>query len=776
MNVMRTLRNSIFLKVIAFILHQIFFIIIVLLVFTGITYWNYDDASFDIFKQDDFTKTNYYKRLVEDSIYSLVTYLNFCDKFQTDGGNDTTRIVDIYDYVKNDRITGETTISLGYAMQDLLDWYEDGFKYISVDSSYGVTYEDGEWVEENTHDNYQLVETYTNEAGISILAYAQLEQVDYREVYEILDIAAGKLRTEYKEYKKLATLFKSDNTNLQYVMLNMDSQKFYTNMDISEISQGMEAVRNLETYVILNSGTADFKSNIFYSNDRLNQYLNAFYLDNQDCILAVGVDTQFLVLDTFHKEELRYNNFEKWFRVLYKLLLVSVLGYLVCFIYLSIAAGHKKGNTGITLTFLEKLKTEILLMILLVGEFYFWNKIRQIMSGFSFPSLALDNPLRLISLLLFLSAASLLIAICYLSFLRRWKAKILWTESLLKQVLGFGKRLFLYKHLVIRTAIFYVVYISFALVSLFLTNQIGLFLLMLFVSLVLGYFIVRDKIEKQMLIDGCQNIAEGDLEFQIDTMKFHRENKHLGDTINQISHVLHEAVEDSIKNERLKTNLITNVSHDIKTPLTSIINYVSLLKNISLEDEKANQYIQILEDKSQRLQHLTEDLVEASKISSKNITLDKTKLDFVELITQTSGEFYERFQMRNLTLVTMLTEEPVLINADGKRIWRILENVYGNALKYSLENSRVYAKLEVKEEQAVFSLKNVSEQPLDNMDTEDMTKRFVRGDVSRSTQGSGLGLSIAKDLTELHEGNLKVAIDGDLFGVIICFPLWNEGD
>lgn len=631
-------------------------------------------------------------------------------------------------------------------------------------------------MEENTHDNYQLVETYTNEAGISILAYAQLEQVDYREVYEILDIAAGKLRTEYKEYKKLATLFKSDNTNLQYVMLNMDSQKFYTNMDISEISQGMEAVRNLETYVILNSGTADFKSNIFYSNDRLNQYLNAFYLDNQDCILAVGVDTQFLVLDTFHKEELRYNNFEKWFRVLYKLLLVSVLGYLVCFIYLSIAAGHKKGNTGITLTFLEKLKTEILLMILLVGEFYFWNKIRQIMSGFSFPSLALDNPLRLISLLLFLSAASLLIAICYLSFLRRWKAKILWTESLLKQVLGFGKRLFLYKHLVIRTAIFYVVYISFALVSLFLTNQIGLFLLMLFVSLVLGYFIVRDKIEKQMLIDGCQNIAEGDLEFQIDTMKFHRENKHLGDTINQISHVLHEAVEDSIKNERLKTNLITNVSHDIKTPLTSIINYVSLLKNISLEDEKANQYIQILEDKSQRLQHLTEDLVEASKISSKNITLDKTKLDFVELITQTSGEFYERFQMRNLTLVTMLTEEPVLINADGKRIWRILENVYGNALKYSLENSRVYAKLEVKEEQAVFSLKNVSEQPLDNMDTEDMTKRFVRGDVSRSTQGSGLGLSIAKDLTELHEGNLKVAIDGDLFGVIICFPLWNEGD
>ncbi|MCI8372573.1 MAG: GHKL domain-containing protein [Lachnospiraceae bacterium] len=765
---MGRIRDSVFLKTAAFIFQQIFFVIMFFSISIGITYWNYDDASFDILEQADFTQTNYYKRLVEENIYSLLTYIDYCEKFQTDGIRDTERLVDIYDYIQNDRITGKRTISLGYTIQSLLDWYQEGFYYITGESSEYMP----EPADEGT--DYQLVETYANDSGISLQSYAEMEQLDYKSVYRTLEEAAEKLSQEYMAYKKEVSSFKTNNTNLQYAMYNADLQQLYTNMNVSNIDEGVEQIRKLEDYVILNSITADFDSNLFYADEQLNHYLNALYLDNKNCAFAVGVNTEFPILDTFHKEELRYNTFEKWFQTLYKLLLVSIIGYVVCIVYLTMAAGHKKGREGITVTYLERVKTEFLAIGFLSGEIYLWYQISWVMSSFLFPSFA---PSSIIRLLILSMSAGLLGMICYLSLLRRIKAKILWKNSLLYQVRNFGKQL-LNKHLVWKVCLVYTLFLIVIFVSIMLTESSGgrMLVVLILLSIVPGWRILRDRIEKQSLIEGCQHIAEGELEFQIDTAKLHKENKQLGDTINQISSVLHEAVEDSIKSERLKTNLITNVSHDIKTPLTSIINYVALLKGISLENNEAVRYIQILDQKSQRLQHLTDDLVEASKISSGNITLEKTNLDLVELIKQTSGEFYEKFQERNLTLVASLPPEPVIISADGRRIWRILENIFGNALKYSLAHSRIYVKLEKDGEMVNFSLKNVSAEPLSAVDSEELTKRFVRGDVSRSTEGSGLGLSIARDLTELHGGILQITTDGDLFCIKIRLPVLQEDE
>ena len=225
-----------------------------------------------------------------------------------------------------------------------------------------------------------------------------------------------------------------------------------------------------------------------------------------------------------------------------------------------------------------------------------------------------------------------------------------------------------------------------------------------------------------------------------------------------------------MKNERMKADLITNVSHDIKTPLTSIINYVNLLENENIEDEKIRNYIHILNEKSARLRQLTEDLVEASKISSGNITLEMTKINLVELIYQTSGEFNEKFETRNLTVVTKLPKDSVVVMADGRRIWRVLENLYNNVAKYALEGTRVYVELDKQEEKAVFSIKNISSKPL-NIPSEELTERFIRGDVSRTTEGSGLGLSIAQNLTKLMGGKFDIILDGDLFKVTITFPL-----
>lgn len=197
---------------------------------------------------------------------------------------------------------------------------------------------------------------------------------------------------------------------------------------------------------------------------------------------------------------------------------------------------------------------------------------------------------------------------------------------------------------------------------------------------------------------------------------------------------------------------------------------MDLLKREDLENERAKNYIAVLDAKSQRLKQLTEDLVEASKISSGNITLQIDRLNLVELVYQTAGEFNERFEERGLTAVTRMPREPVIILADGRRIWRVLENLYNNVAKYAMEHTRVYVDMQVLEHMACFSIKNISDQAL-NIDASELTERFIRGDVSRSTEGSGLGLSIAKNLTNLMGGTFEIYLDGDLFKVTVTFPV-----
>jgi len=222
-----------------------------------------------------------------------------------------------------------------------------------------------------------------------------------------------------------------------------------------------------------------------------------------------------------------------------------------------------------------------------------------------------------------------------------------------------------------------------------------------------------------------------------------------------------------MKSERMKTDLITNVSHDLKTPLTSIINYVDLLKTEGFDSKNANKYLDILDKKSQRLKNLTEDLVEASKLTSGAIELHKEKINIVELINQSLGEYNEKFNQRNLTVVKTIPDKAIYINADGRRMWRVFENLYGNIFKYAMEGTRVYVDVEEHNGEIVIGIKNISEKAL-NISPDELMDRFVRGDQSRSTEGSGLGLSIAKTIIERHDGTMEIILDGDLFKVVIA--------
>lgn len=309
-------------------------------------------------------------------------------------------------------------------------------------------------------------------------------------------------------------------------------------------------------------------------------------------------------------------------------------------------------------------------------------------------------------------------------------------------------------------------------VSLWSGTVLVLFFLLLFSGIHAGtlYMLLREKIDYKRLIEGIERMADGDLNYKIDEMGLQTDNMRLAVAANRIGDGLAEAVEKSIKDERMKTDLITNVSHDIKTPLTSIINYVDLLKREKIEDRKIQSYIDVLDSKSQRLKNLTDDLVEASKLSSGNIILTMQEIDLVELVNQANGEFSEKFELKNLTIISSLPENSVIIEADGRRIWRVLENLYNNVSKYAMENTRVYVAVVPVMDRASFIIKNISANPL-NFSAEELTERFIRGDISRSTEGSGLGLSIAQSLTELMRGSFEIYLDGDLFRATVSFPL-----
>lgn len=248
-----------------------------------------------------------------------------------------------------------------------------------------------------------------------------------------------------------------------------------------------------------------------------------------------------------------------------------------------------------------------------------------------------------------------------------------------------------------------------------------------------------------------------------------RELKEHAEQLNDLGSAINSAVEERMKSERMKAELITNVSHDLKTPLTSIINYVDLLKKEDIPNEKAHEYIGVLDRKSQRLKKLTEDLVEASKASTGALNVERERLGVTQLVSQALGEYSEKLSAAGLTPVVTLPEEEVFVYADGRHFWRILDNLMGNCVKYAMPGTRVYLDVAAWDGRVTLLLKNISATQL-NVAPEQLMERFVRGDESRTTEGSGLGLSIARSLTELQDGAFRVEVDGDLFKAVVSFP------
>ena len=298
-------------------------------------------------------------------------------------------------------------------------------------------------------------------------------------------------------------------------------------------------------------------------------------------------------------------------------------------------------------------------------------------------------------------------------------------------------------------------------------NDIGILLIIALWIFVI-YKVNNSAIQFYEIKDALQEIYNGNVEVYLNEENYKGDLKEVSRYVNDIAGGFSNAISEQLKSERMKTELITNVSHDIKTPLTSIINYVDLLEKENIDNENIKKYLEIIDNKSQKLKKLTEDLVEASKASSGNIKLNIERINLDELIKQEIGEFEDKFNKIGLTTILDIKDKNIYINADGRYIARVLDNIFSNISKYALENSRVYIDVNRQNDEIVVIFKNISKEKL-NISEEELMQRFVRGDESRNTEGSGLGLSISESLTKLQGGEFKINIDGDLFKVILVF-------
>ena len=437
---------------------------------------------------------------------------------------------------------------------------------------------------------------------------------------------------------------------------------------------------------------------------------------------------------------------------------------LFCFCFLMASAGHWAGHEGIHLTWLDKIPADVWLIVLLCTFFIGWEAFYYGWGRVFFCAALV--PLVLLFLCAF--AAQCKAGTVLRSALIARIARFLWriVRSLFLGLWRIAKSL----PLIWKTALagLILVFIEFVL---FMQDYYGTlaapFLALKLVELLAVLYIA---VSLRTLQKGGEKLARGDFSSPIDTKYLIGDFKRYGQELNDVQSGLEQAVQEQMKAEHLKTELITNVSHDIKTPLTSIVNYVDLLKKEDIPSPEAREYIAVLDRQSHRLKKLTEDLVEASKASSGVLNVDLQPTDVNVLFSQIEGEYQERLAACQLTLVTQPPAPGTVIRADSRLLSRVMDNLVSNICKYALPSTRVYVVSTLSREAVTISFKNVSRDEL-NISPDELMERFVRGDASRHTEGSGLGLSIARSLVQLQGGRFDLAIDADLFRADITFPL-----
>ena len=645
------------------------------------------------------------------------------------------------------------------------------------------------------YDQGMSLETQKTKAGTYLYEYAaaNLKKVSIRDLYMTLSGVTEEVAAFKNQESGISV--DADDANLWYCLEDKEGN-IYTNVD-SWKNGYTTAIAQKSPYpfafAVDRTGGADkVRSYATRKNSPAVEAARSYLLNNQIADnyqkIFVALDPDLAASDYFSQYSEIYSQWLPKMQLLLLMIAVGGIGTLVCLVLFTLQAGRNGKNKEIRLYFFDQWYTEIAAAaaILIVmgavgivavcielsygGVHYIQNFDGNYIYSGSYGNEA-DTWRSLVAASGIL-AGFLITLIPYCSLVRRIKARNVWKQSFLycvgHRIVSAGRTFYEGRQESERTILMFCVFCGVQIILCCGFGMFGVFLTLVMDAAVL-LLLLREASGRKQIEHGLKEIAAGDLDYKIDLTELQGEdNLQLAGIVNSLGEGMKAAVQEQMKSERLKADLITNVSHDIKTPLTSIINYVDLLKREDIQDPKIRGYIEVLDNKSKRLKQLTEDLVEASKVSSGNVVLDMKPIRFGELIRQTNGEFEEKFAARGLQMVCKMDEEPLVIMADGRRMWRVVENLYNNIAKYAMPNTRVYAEARRVGCRVVLEIKNISENPL-NIKAEELTERFIRGDVSRSTEGSGLGLSIAKNLVGLQGGTFDIYLDGDLFKVVITF-------
>lgn len=749
-----------------------------------------------------------------------------CSQMETNGVFDGNKVIDVATFFYRYEGIPHEYVTAKYRLKDLIMWAQDGFEYENqwlsgqqadeflsrtsrytqidydamnqprmVVTPFNTRYE--EFTEEYSvsaneiaNGNFYrddvdakiLLNRYKTIEGKNIEEYTGTWD-DYYALCEYVNGTANALNINYEEYIRYKEFYDTDASNLRYYVIKDfgDRQEVYTNLSTIGLSEDELNARfkKYGKYLYFSPENMKYDTNTLIEEDTVRKVFNAFEYAYPDKVhMWIGVDTSYPVKDVYIQGLEGYSGYMPYYWHLIGFALAGGLLYLCLLLYLTVKEGRaedENGNRIVALKRIDHIPTEcaVVIIIALLGGIIFTLATIFASMSYEYYYTAWFKVAGGMGVLI----CEVLFSIFYYSMVRRIKADNLWEESLTHKILVTGKttawKVYDNGDIIVKTWIPYVIFLIVNLI-LILFGWKGI-VIAAFLDLAFGVLIYRNTKDRQRIVKGIEKIREGNFSHKVDEENLHGDNLVLAQAVNSIGEGIRTAVETSMKDERLKADLITNVSHDIKTPLTSIINYVDLIKRENIDNEKVNGYIEVLDAKSQRLKQLTDDLVEASKISSGNIALNWEKINLVELVNQTLGEFSEKFEQKQLLPIIRTADSNMYIEADSRRIWRVMENLFNNIFKYALEGTRVYMDISKRTgEDGVpyveVSIKNISAQPL-NIHAEELTERFIRGDVARSTEGSGLGLSIAKNLTEVQNGSFEIQLDGDLFKVILTFPL-----
>lgn len=585
-------------------------------------------------------------------------------------------------------------------------------------------------------------------------------------------------------------IFPSISENLMYEIKDENGKVLYSDVDESQSRFSYSENRSYKTFCYVYS---EYEASIDENSDDLTE-TTSFQAEITEEIskkinytITVHLKNELKEKDIFYYITRIYEFVENHEKLLVALSVISAVLTLALFVFLMCSAGHKNGADEIHISRFNKFPydiTAIITALLITGisyvALYSMDYIGEI-SYYNTSALPFIPPFYALSVM----AVSALLSVFCITTAVRLKTKTLIKSTLIYKILRFVfkqiKRLFrfciyvlqkiptVWKSVLVISVIFLIEFIM----SVAISDGDGAAFIVIAFNFAVAVSAVLFCIMFSEIKNGTEKIAKGNTEEKINEYRMIGDLKSHAQNINSINDGIARAVEQKMKSERFKTELITNVSHDIKTPLTSIINYVDLLSKENIDNENAEEYIEVLSRQSSKLKKLIEDLLEASKASTGNLTVNFTKIEIGTLLSQSLGEYEDRFAGKQLEPVLNNSSQPLFISADNRHIWRIFDNIFNNIAKYAQPNTRVYIDVSPKIGTVEITFKNISKEKL-NISGDELMERFVRGDSSRNTEGSGLGLSIAKSLAELQKGRCDVQIDGDLFKVTLTFPVVNE--